>query len=63
MAFSNVITGEIFELICTYLHYTGTSAVYQNTKDQQIFLNLSFVMSFEQKILIPVNTKPELMKA
>ena len=26
-AFANVITGEIFELICTYLHFTGTKNV------------------------------------
>ena len=27
MAFASVITGEIFELICTYLHFTGTESV------------------------------------
>jgi hypothetical protein len=32
MAFTNVITGEIFELICTYLHLQAPR-VYQHTKD------------------------------
>ena len=27
MAFANMITGELFELICTYLHFTGTDSV------------------------------------
>jgi hypothetical protein len=27
MAFANVNTGEIFELICTYFHFTATSSV------------------------------------
>jgi hypothetical protein len=27
MAFANVITAEIFELICTYFHFTATSSV------------------------------------
>ena len=63
MAFANVITVEIFELICTYLHFTGTSSVptYQGTS--KFFQNLSFFMSFEQKISIPVTGKPKLMQA
>jgi hypothetical protein len=27
MAFASVITGEIFELICTYLHFAGTESI------------------------------------
>ena len=54
MAFTSVITGKIFELICTYLHFTGDECVptYQGpTKFFKIYPSLSF----EQKISNPVN--------
>ena len=63
MAFANMITGELFELICTYLHFTGTDSVPTYQELSKFFQNLFFVMSLEHKILIPVTSKPEMTKA
>jgi hypothetical protein len=54
MPFTSVITGKIFELVCTYLHFTGNESVptYQGPSR---FLKIYPLLSFEQKILIPVN--------
>ena len=63
MAFANVITGELFELICTYLHFTGTESIPTYQGPSKLFTIYFFGLSFEQKISIPVTSKPELMKA
>ena len=47
MAFANVITGEIFELICTYLHFTGTKSV-PSHQGLSKFFKIYHLMSFQR---------------
>ena len=37
MACTNVITGEMCELICTYLHFTGTKSVPTHHRPSKFF--------------------------